>query len=234
MKIDLRKKIPEKFFNVIKLVGKTAEEYKSLAYMVGGPVRDILLSAGNHDLDFVIEGDAIKFAEDLNKRLKGDLRTHSAFGTATVTFKDMKVDIVTARQETYKRPAAYPDVEPATIKEDLFRRDFTINAMAVSVNKKDFGRLVDFYGGLGDLRKKLIRVMHDRSFIDDPTRIFRAVRFSVRFGFKIEPRTRRLMKEAIMDGLLGELNRGRVRKEIGLLLKEKKPLKCLQAFSRLV
>ncbi|MBU1887772.1 MAG: hypothetical protein KKB46_01055, partial [Candidatus Omnitrophica bacterium] len=170
---------------------------------------------------------------DLNKRLKGDLKTHKAFGTATVSYEDMRVDIATARRETYKKPAAYPDVEPAAIKEDLFRRDFTINAMAVSVNKKNFGELVDFYGGHKDLRKKLIRVMHDKSFTDDPTRIFRAVRFSARFGFKIDPRTRKLIKEAILKGLLGEVNRGRVRKEAGLLLKEKKPLKCLQIFSNL-
>ncbi|MBU3935843.1 hypothetical protein KJ909_04160 [Patescibacteria group bacterium] len=233
MKIDLKKKFPKKFFSIIKLIGEAADKAGVSAYIVGGPVRDALLKVKNYDLDFAIEGDAIKFARDLNNQLKGDLKSHRTFGTATVSYEDMRVDIATARRETYKKPAAYPDVEPAAIKEDLFRRDFTINAMAVSVNKKNFGELVDFYGGHKDLKKKLIRVMHDKSFTDDPTRIFRAVRFSARFGFKIDPRTRKLIKEAILKGLLGEVNRGRVRKEVGLLLKEKKPLKCLQIFSRL-
>jgi len=233
LKIGLAGKFPEDFLNIIKVVGAEADKKKLPAYIVGGPVRDMLLSVKNYDLDFVIEGDAMKFARDLNKRLKGDLKIHMAFGTATIVFKDTRADIVTARKETYKSPAAYPDVEPAAIKEDLFRRDFTINAMAVSINKKNFGGLVDLYGGYKDLKKKLIRVMHDKSFIDDPTRIFRAVRFSVRLGFKIEPRTRKLIKEAILQGLLGEVNRGRIKKETGLLLKEKKPLKCLQLFSRL-
>jgi len=106
--------------------------------------------------------------------------------------------------------------------------------MAVSINKKDFGRLIDFYSGYRDLKNGIIRVLHDRSFIDDPTRIFRAVRFSVRFGFKIEPHTKALMKDAIKAGFLGEVNRGRIRKEIDLFLKEKDPLKCLRVFSGLL
>ncbi|MBU1887823.1 MAG: polynucleotide adenylyltransferase, partial [Candidatus Omnitrophica bacterium] len=128
MKIDLKKKFPKKFFSIIKLIGEAADKAGVSAYIVGGPVRDALLKVKNYDLDFVIEGDAIKFAGDLNKRLKGDLKTHKTFGTATVSYEDIRVDIATARRETYKKPAAYPDVEPAAIKEDLFRRDFTINA----------------------------------------------------------------------------------------------------------
>jgi tRNA nucleotidyltransferase (CCA-adding enzyme) len=166
--------------------------------------------------------------------LKGDLKIHRAFGTATIAYKRLRIDVVTARKESYKRPGSYPDVEPGTLKEDLFRRDFTLNAMAVSINRKGFGRLIDFYGGAKDLKKGLIRAMHDRSFIDDPTRIFRAVRFSVRLNFRIEPHTKALIKKAILNGLLGEVNRGRIKKEIDLFLKEKKPLKCLEAFSRLV
>ncbi|MFH1853837.1 MAG: hypothetical protein ABH815_00830 [Candidatus Omnitrophota bacterium] len=233
MKIDLAKKFKKDFFDIIKMVGTAADKKKLSAYIVGGLVRDMLLSVKNYDLDFVIEDDAIEFARDLNRRLKGDLKTHRAFGTATISLKGIRLDIVTARQEIYKRPAAYPDVEPATIKEDLFRRDFTINAMAVSINKKSFGEIVDFHDSCKDLKKKLIRVMHDKSFMDDPTRIFRAVRFSVRFGFKIEPHTRKLIKDAILKGMLGKVNRGRIRKEMRLLSKEKSPLKCMQAFSRL-
>ena len=220
--------------NIIKIVGKIADELKVKAYIVGGPVRDKLLGIANYDLDFVVEGDGIKFAEALNKKLKGKLTTYRAFGTATIEIKGKRIDIVTSRKETYKYSAAYPTVKPSAIKDDLFRRDFTINAMAISVNKKNFGKLMDFYGGQKDLKKGVIRVLHDKSFMDDPTRIFRAVRFSVRFGFKIEPHTKKLMKEAVMDGLLGEVNAGRIRKEIELFLKEKNPKKCLDVFSKLM
>ena len=220
--------------NIINIVGKIADELKVKAYIVGGPVRDKLLGIANYDLDFVVEGDGIKFAEALNKKLKGKLTTYRAFGTATIEIKGKRIDIVTSRKETYKYSAAYPVVKPGAIKDDLFRRDFTINAMAISVNKKNFGKLMDFYGGQKDLKKGVIRVLHDKSFMDDPTRIFRAVRFSVRFGFKIEPHTKKLMKEAVMDGLLGEVNAGRIRKEIELFLKEKNPKKCLDVFSKLM
>ncbi|MFC1624158.1 CCA tRNA nucleotidyltransferase [Candidatus Omnitrophota bacterium] len=234
MKIDLSKKIPRRIFNIIKVIGKTADKEDLSIYIVGGPVRDILLNVPNYDLDFVVEGDGLRFSEVLNKTLKGDLKTHRAFGTATITYKDFRIDIVTARKESYKRPAAYPDVKPGTIKQDLFRRDFTINAMAISINNKDFGKLVDFYNGARDLKKGSIRVMHDKSFIDDPTRIFRAIRFRVRFDFKIEPHTKKMIKEAVLGGFLGDVNRGRIRKEIELFLKEKKPLECLEVFSDLI
>lgn len=220
--------------NIIEIVGKIADKLKIPAYIVGGPVRDKLLGISNCDLDFVVEGDGIKFAEALNKKLKGRLTAYKAFGTATIKLKGKRIDIVTSRKETYTHPAAYPTVKPGAIKDDLFRRDFTINAMAIGLNKKNFGRLVDFYGGRKDLKKGIIRIMHDKSFMDDPTRIFRAVRFSVRFGFKIEPHTKKLIKEAVLDGFLGEVNAGRIRKEIELFLKEKNPKKCLEVFTKLV
>ena len=245
--------------NIIETVGKIADKLKVRAYIVGGPVRDKLLGIKDYDMDFVVEGDGIKFAGALNKALKGKLTTYRAFGTATIIFNGVgkykntflttenrieviakrfsckkRIDIVTARKESYKYPAAYPTVRPGTIKDDLSRRDFTINAMAMVINKKGFGGLVDFYGGEKDLKKGMIRVLHDKSFMDDPTRIFRAVRFSVRFGFKIEPHTKKLMKEAVLDGFLGEVNAGRIRKEIELFLKEKNPGKCLKEFSKLI
>ncbi len=234
MKIDLKKKFPKRIFSIIKTVGKAADRQGLSAYIVGGPVRDIFLKVPNYDLDFVVEGDAIRFAEDLNKTLRGKLTTHRAFKTATIVSGTLRIDVVTARSESYEAPAAYPDVEPGTIKQDLFRRDFTINAMAVSINRKDFGELVDFYNGLRDLKKRVIRVMHDKSFMDDPTRIFRAVRFSTRLGFRIEPHTKDLIKKAILAGFLGEVNRGRIKKEVELFLNEKRPMKCLEAFSKLI
>ena len=194
MKINLAKKFPKRIFSIIKLVGKAADREGVPVYLVGGPVRDTFLNVQNCDMDFVVEGNGIEFAGILNKALKGSLKKHQAFLTATIVYKDLRIDVVTARSESYERPASYPDVVPGTIKEDLFRRDFTINAMAIAINKKDFGRLVDFYNGFKDLKKGVIRVMHDKSFIDDPTRIFRAVRFSASLGFRIEPHTRRLIR----------------------------------------
>ena len=234
MKINLTKKFPKKILSIIKIIGDVASKEGFSVYIVGGPVRDLLLGVSNCDLDFVVEGKGIEFAKILNASLKGRLKIHQAFKTATIERKDYRVDIATARSESYKRPAAYPDVWPGSVKEDLFRRDFTINAMAVSINRKGFGQLVDYYGGSEDLEKGIIRVMHDRSFIDDPTRIFRAVRFSLRFGFKIEPHTKDLIKKAILAGLIGEVNRGRIKKEVELFLNENNPQECLRVFSDLI
>lgn len=234
MKINLERKFPKKSFDMIRKVGRLADKEGIRAYIVGGPVRDLLLDLSNYDLDFVVEADATEFARKLNKGIMGDLKIYRAFKTATITYRDFRIDIVTARSESYKRPGSYPDVKPGTIKEDLFRRDFTINAMAVSINKKDLGELVDFYNGLKDLREGVIRVMHDKSFMDDATRIFRAVRFCARFDFRIERHTKGLMKKAVLGGFLGEVNRGRIKKEVELFLKEKAPLKCLKGFSKLI
>ncbi len=234
MKLDLANKLPKEIFRIIKIIGRAADKENFSAYIVGGPVRDILLNLPNCDLDFVVEGDGIGFSQILNKSLEGQLTVHRAFKTTTIVYNGHRIDIVTARTESYKGPASYPDVEPGTIKNDLFRRDFTINAMAISINNKNFGNIVDLYNGLKDLKEGLIRVMHDKSFIDDPTRIFRAVRFSVRFDFTIEPHTIALVREALSGGFLGEVNRGRIRKEIELFLKEKDPLKCLRMFAGLI
>jgi len=234
MKIELIKKLPKHFAEIIRLVGGIADREGISAYIVGGPVRDILLDRKNHDLDFVVEGNAIEFAEALNKTLKGRLKTHRAFYTATIEFKKQRIDLATARSEVYKKIAAYPDVTPGFIKDDLFRRDFTVNAMAVSINRKSFGELIDFYNGLNDLKKGVVKVLHDKSFMDDPTRIFRAVRFAVRLKFRIDSRTKKLMKESILAGCLGEVNRGRIKKEVESFLKEKDPLKCLEEFSKLI
>ena len=234
MKIELTKKLPKHVAEIIRLVGGIADKEGISAYIVGGPVRDILLNRKNYDLDFVVEGNAIEFAEVLNMALKGSLKTHRPFNTATIESDEERIDLATARSETYKKIAAYPDISPGFIKDDLFRRDFTVNAMAVSINRKSFGELIDFYNGLNDLKKGIVKVLHDKSFMDDPTRIFRAVRFAVRFKFRIDPRTKRLMKEAILSGCMGEVNRGRIKKEVESFLKERDPLKCLEEFSKLI
>ncbi|MFH1782709.1 MAG: hypothetical protein ABH848_03735 [Candidatus Omnitrophota bacterium] len=234
MKIDLRKKVSKSFLNILNSVSRSGDSIGVDVCLVGGPVRDIFLGRDNHDLDFVIEGDAISFAEKLNSQLKGSVKKHPAFKTATITLKKISIDLATARKESYERIASYPKVKPASIREDLYRRDFTINAMAIALNKKTFGNLVDFYNGYNDLMGKKIKILHKDSFKDDPTRIFRAVRFATRFDFKIDDKTKSLMKEAVMKGYVGEVNKGRIRKEIEAFLREKDPLKCLASFSKLM
>ena len=159
------------------------------AYLVGGPVRDRLLGIPATDLDITVVGDAPRLAQRLADELGGKLTVHHRFGTATVDTDSVTVDLVTARRETYRYAGALPDVQPGVIEDDLARRDFTINAMAIPVTG-DESDLVDLHGGTRDLAAGLVRVLHDLSFRDDPTRMLRAVRYAARFGFEIEPRPR--------------------------------------------
>ncbi len=183
-------------------------------YLVGGTVRDILLGAASYDVDIAVEGDAVTFAEGLG----GEVTAHGRFGTAVVRFPDGRhVDVVTARRETYAAPAALPDVEAGTIEDDLARRDFTVNAIAASLGD-DFGRLVDPHGGRADLESRTIRVLHDESFVDDPTRIFRAIRYENRLGFRMDPDTERQARDAIIG--IGLLSGHRLREELVALLSE--------------
>jgi len=217
------------------MAGEIAQANKMHAYLVGGFVRDLILAVTNLDLDIVIEGDGIKFAEDLASRLKANLIRHKRFGTATVTLgHNLKIDIATAREETYPVPASLPSVTSGSVKDDLKRRDFSINAMAVSINKENYGELIDFFRGGIDLRDRKVRVLHDLSFIDDPTRILRAIRFEQRFNFKIEPKTLKLLKEAKKIKMLDRVQPQRLRDELILILKEEHPLKEIRRLSGLV
>jgi tRNA nucleotidyltransferase (CCA-adding enzyme) len=198
-----------------------ASEHYDGVYLVGGTVRDILLGEPNFDVDVAVEGDAIALARAVADALGGRVRAHSKFGTAVVVYgADERIDVVTARTEFYDAPAALPSVEHATIREDLFRRDFTINAMAVSLKGEDFGRLVDPFHGRRDLETKTIRVLHNLSFIDDPTRIFRAIRYESRYGFRMDEHTQRLARGTIEMGLVGDLSSARLRDELVALLEE--------------
>jgi tRNA nucleotidyltransferase (CCA-adding enzyme) len=201
-------------------VAAVSEEVEGV-YLVGGTVRDILLGEPNFDVDVAVEGDAVAFAEALAGALGGRIKAHRKFGTAVVLYgEDGRVDVVTARTEFYDAPAALPTVEHATIREDLFRRDFTINAMAVSLQAADFGRLVDPFGGRRDLENRTIRVLHNLSFIDDPTRIFRAVRYESRLDFAMSEHTARLARGTVEMGLVGDLSSARLRDELVALLDE--------------
>ena len=190
-------------------------------YLVGGTVRDLLLGEPGFDVDLAVEGDGQLFARALAAELGGRVKPHDAFGTAVVEYGDgERVDVVTARRESYPTPAALPTVEPSTIEDDLFRRDFTINAMAAALAGPGAGALVDPFEGCRDLEAKTIRVLHDLSFVDDPTRIFRAVRYASRYGFELDEQTAALAREAIAAGLVGRLSPARLRDELVLLLDE--------------
>ncbi len=206
--------------DLLDAVTELAEPYEGV-YLVGGTVRDLLLGAPSFDVDIAVEGDAIVFAEALAKRLGGRVRTHRKFGTAAVFYGERgRVDVVTARTESYDAPAVLPTVEHAGIHDDLFRRDFTINAMAVSLREDDLGELVDPFGGRADLDERRIRVLHPRSFVDDPTRIFRAVRYENRLGFRMDEETLRLAHDSVETGHVGDLSRARLREELIALFGE--------------
>ena len=191
-------------------------------YLVGGAVRDVLLGAESFDVDIVVEGDGIAFARALAGLLDARFTTHAKFGTAIVHHGgDARVDVATARSERYHAPAVLPTVERATIEEDLHRRDFTINAMAASLRRSDFGHLVDPFHGRADLAQGVIRVLHNASFVDDPTRIFRAVRYEARFGFRLDAQSEELARASVADGHLDDLTPARLTAELEALFDER-------------
>jgi tRNA nucleotidyltransferase (CCA-adding enzyme) len=189
-------------------------------YLVGGAVRDVLLGEPSFDVDVAVEGDGIALAQALAEALGGRVVPHERFGTAIVVHDGGRVDVATARTEFYGSPGALPTVEQASIRQDLYRRDFTINAMAASLRGEDFGRLVDYFGGLRDLEKGIVRVLHNLSFIDDPTRIFRAIRYENRYGFAMDAHTLALARACVEMNLVGELSSARLRDELQALLSE--------------
>jgi tRNA nucleotidyltransferase (CCA-adding enzyme) len=212
--------LPQALAPVLEAVATVSEPYEGV-YLVGGSVRDILLGEPNFDVDLVVEGDAIALAAALADELAGRLRSHDAFGTAVVLYGEgERVDVVTARRESYSAPAVLPSVEPGSIDDDLRRRDFTINAMAVSLKGHERGNLVDPFDGRSDLEAGRIRVLHDRSFIDDPTRILRAIRYEDRYGFRMDDATIELARECIATGHVGDLSGARLREELIALLEE--------------
>jgi tRNA nucleotidyltransferase (CCA-adding enzyme) len=190
------------------------------AYLVGGAVRDLLRGADAVDLDLAIEGDARAAARELAARLGAQAREHERFGTATVRGEGLAFDLATTRRETYERPGALPTVEAAGLDEDLGRRDFTINAMAAGLSGDDLGHLYDPHGGLDDLRAGIVRVLHERSFVDDPTRLLRALRYEARLGFTMDPDSERLAHEAAATDGFAPVSGPRVRDELMDLLAE--------------
>ena len=210
----------DRLAQVFEAVAAIGEHYGGV-YLVGGTVRDILLGESSFDVDIAVEGDGIALADELARTLGGRVKPHRKFGTAVVLYGDAeRVDVVTARTEFYESPAALPAVERASIRDDLFRRDFTINAMAASLRGEDFGRLVDPFGGRRDLESGTLRVLHNLSFIDDPTRILRAIRYENRYGLRMDDHTVQLARQCIELGLVGDLSSARLRNELVALLDE--------------
>jgi len=199
-------------------------------HVVGGTVRDLILGSPGTDLDLVREGSVEELAGELAERLGGRAVVHGNFGTAVVTYDGKHLDLIQARRETYPQPAALPVVEPGTIEDDLARRDFTINALAIPLPD---GEALDPFDGRGDLERKTIRVLNERSFLDDPTRIFRAIRYESRLGFRMDPETERLAREAIEAGLVRRLSGPRVREELIALLGEPEAPKSILRMAEL-
>jgi len=229
-----RELLPGEVQRVLRAVGEIAEKRGVRAYLVGGVVRDLLLGVANLDVDVVVEGDGIGLAKEVVARIGGRVRAHAKFGTAVVVLPgDFHLDIASARREFYDRPAALPEVESSSIREDLARRDFSINSMAVALDVPHRGELLDFFGGLRDLTQKKIRVLHNLSFVEDPTRIFRAVRFGRRYGFFMDEHTEELARRAIEMGMVDHLTDVRIREELIAILSEESAYSALRRLDEL-
>ncbi|HEY5627465.1 MAG TPA: hypothetical protein VIR79_05930 [Nitrospira sp.] len=227
-------KLAKKIYHLLCQLGQMGDERKVQVFLVGGFVRDLCLGRQNWDVDVTIQGDGIAFARAMADRYAAGIVCFERFATARLILPNgVKLDISSARGESYALPGALPEVRPALLEEDLYRRDFTINAMAIGLNAIRFGVLHDPYGGRRDLKAKTIRVLHDKSFIDDPTRVFRAIRFAERFDFRLEAKTARLMKEAAATDAIARLSGPRLCNEILLLCGESHPERPFASLARL-
>ena len=227
----------ERLEEILPAIQSVAAKYDGV-YLVGGAVRDVLLGERSLDLDVMVEGDAIAFAHELAGALGGHSHPHEQFHTAVVKGvgahgHEVQVDLASARTETYDAPGALPEVERSTLRHDLARRDFTINAMATSLRPDDLGATYDFFGGYHDLRQETVRVLHDLSFVEDSTRLLRAVRYEARFEFRMDVHTELLARRCVGRGLLADLSSTRVRDELFDLLAEKRATAALQRMAEL-
>jgi tRNA nucleotidyltransferase (CCA-adding enzyme) len=222
----IEKQLPPELVNLMWVAGEMANSRGEKLYLVGGVVRDLLLGQANLDLDLVVEGSAIELAQQLKAINKGKITTHPRFNTARMLWRGWNIDLATARTETYQKPGALPTVTPSSIEEDLSRRDFTINAMAIRLNPGDYGGLVDPFGGRDDLQAKRIRILHEKSFTDDATRIWRALRYEQRLAFHLERSTLVPLQRDIPR--LEAISADRIRYEIECIFKEKYPEKVFR------
>ncbi|MEJ2101344.1 MAG: CBS domain-containing protein [Desulfobacterales bacterium] len=224
----LQERLSARLFNKLKTIGEVADGLGYGAYVVGGFVRDLILYRLDEDVDIVIEGDGIAFAKKYAKLEGARIHTHEKFGTAVIIFKDgYKIDVASARLEYYKFPAALPTIEMSSIKLDLYRRDFTINTLAIQLNSEKFGMLIDFFMAHKDIKEKIIRVLHNLSFVEDPTRVFRAIRFEQRYGFTIGKLTTGLIENAVNMNFFRGLAGRRVLTELKQILEEENPVPAI-------
>lgn len=231
MILQLMAELPQDIRDLLHLVASLSTQQQCKVYVVGGFVRDLLLGVPNFDVDFVVEGDGVQFAKVLAEKLQAKARSHRQFGTASIsTTSGLNLDVVTARWEYYDFPASLPEVERSSLKDDLYRRDFTLNAMAIALNEDEFGRLEDYYGGYRDLQQGELRILHNLSFVDDPKRILRAIRFEQRLRFRLEAQTAQMLQRAVAEHRLEQLSRDRLKDEFILMLMEPDSYKV---FSRL-
>lgn len=230
----IKELMPESILKLFELVAKVADENGYTAYVVGGFTRDLLLRTHSVDVDIVIEGDGVDFARKLAKKVKGRVHPHKKFKTAIVIMPDgFKLDVATARIEYYAHPAALPTVETSAIRNDLFRRDFSINAMAIKLNGAKANTLIDYFGGQADLKTHSLRVLHNLSFVEDPTRAYRAVRFEHRYGFTMGKQTISLLKNAVRQQLFNRLSGERLFSELEMILKERRPAGAVSRMKQL-
>ena len=230
----MARELPGKVFDCLQRIGVEGSRLGIGVYLVGGAVRDLLLGMKNIDLDLVVEGDGIEFARWLATQMGGKIKRYDRFGTALLVLRSgIKLDLASARRESYERPGVLPRVSRGDLKADLYRRDFTINSLALCLNSDRFGQLFDPYGGRNDLKARVIRVLHKGSFSDDPTRIIRGVRFEQRYGFTLEPVTESLLKEAVEAGMLGRVSGQRIGDVLTLILREREPTKAIKRLEKL-
>jgi tRNA nucleotidyltransferase (CCA-adding enzyme) len=224
----MKERLPSNLIKNLRQIGEIANDIGYGAYAVGGFVRDLFLYRSDEDLDIVIEGNGIDFAKKYAGMVGARIHTHEKFGTAVIIFPNgVKIDVASARLEYYKFPAALPVVEMSSIKLDLYRRDFTINTLAIQLNPDKFGTLIDFFTARKDIKEKIIRVLHNLSFVEDPTRVFRAIRFEQRFGFTIGKLTISLISNAINMDFFRGLSGKRVFNELRLILEEENPVAAI-------
>lgn len=234
----MRDRLPKDVLDILEKAGALGRSRQTPVYVVGGFVRDLLLKTPNHDIDLVVEGDGIGFARAFAGVLGGRVRVHKKFLTSVVIFpgaggKEERVDVATARLEYYESPAALPTVEHSSIKMDLYRRDFTINALAIRLDCEPMGEIVDFFGGQKDIRDRVIRVLHTLSFVEDPTRCLRAVRFEQRYLFRIGPATEKLIKNDVSLKLLDKLSPSRLFNEFEHICAEETAILCIRRLHEL-
>ena len=230
----ISERLPNRVVNLLRLLGLYGFDFNISVYVVGGFVRDLLLGIPNYDLDIVVEGNGIEFAKHVGRQLNATVVPYDKFFTASVVFKDgFKIDVATARTEYYEQPGKLPQVDISTIRKDLHRRDFTINAMAIKLNPSEYGTLYDFFNCQKDLKDGIIRVLYNLSFIEDPTRMIRAIRFEQRYDFKMEPSTLELLKKNLEENYLERVSGARIRQEIEKILVEENSLKAIRRMAEL-